>query len=92
MKWITVEMAEKVVVFAQENSALIEQKEFKEFDRHVILTIDGLISLKTPKGFLPFSWGDKPCSIEDFHGFDNKLDEVNNKFKPIKINGYPESK
>ena len=83
-KMITRTTAEKLVVFASRNSALAEQKLFKEYDRAIIVTPDGCVAIKSP---LDGGYIDRDCSIENFHGFDNKLSQLVEK-GVINIKGY----
>lgn len=86
MKMITTATAEKLVEFALKHNAVIEQKEFKEFDRHLILTERGLVSLKSPKDSTD-TYCAKDCSLQEFHGMDNKLDVLKKEHTQIRIDG-----
>lgn len=81
-KHISREKAEEIVMFAEKHNALVEQKEFKDFDRHVISTPDGTVALKSPK-----DESLNVCTIENFRGFDNKLSKIADK-GVIRIKGY----
>lgn len=74
---ITVMMANDIIAFAEEHDALVEEKEFKTFNRYIISTPDGTVALKMNKsinnglGIIPTY-----CWLENFHGFDNKAASI----------------
>ena len=78
-KSISFSKAEDLVAFAQNHKALIEQKEFKSFDRHIILTTEGTVSVKSPKD------GEDSCTIETFKGFNESLDTIKKTYSPIAL-------
>ncbi len=74
-------MAEAIVVFARDNNALVEQKEFTNFDRAIISTPDGCVALKSSKD------EDNTCWLENFNGFNNRASTIADT-GVIKLQGY----
>ena len=83
-KMISRSTAEVLCEFASQNGALVEQKLFTEYDRMIVSTPDGCVSIKSP---LDGNYIDKDCSIENFHGFDNKASKIADRGVII-IKGY----
>jgi len=81
MKTITQENAERLIEFAIKHNAMVEQKKFKNFDRCIVLTVRGTVGLRV-------NHNNKSYELEDFHGFNNKMDELKNKHTAVRIDGY----
>ena len=82
MTSISHKKAEEIVEFALLNGAVVEQKEFKNFDRTIINTTKGLVSLKSTE-----DTGEE-CTLQEFHGFDNNIGSVKSMYKEIELKGF----
>ena len=87
MKMISIETARKLIAFAQDNKALIEDKGFNNFKRYIINTKRCIVAIRIPIEVVG-NYYDKTCELKDFRGFDNTSSNKRNSYSLIEIKNY----
>ena len=88
MKMIAIDTAEKLIEFALQHGALIEQKQFNKFFRYIILTTRGLVALRSPLDTKTLPYFNKVVELKDFKGFNKHLEDIKKSHKTIQIANY----